>query len=276
MNNNFYFTLPISDKTINIPIEINWDFVGRTDDIEKWQSDVLTEILGIGVDFEVARYAHSEYSPTDTRTSLNYEFYFYSGQPVNLTASTLNSIDWVNSYLPEGFETSEIYFYRKPFTKSFFKLDFYSSSDEKNQTIYFTIIIPTQQGEFELGLISQSLREVLIRKPKYKLDFIGDKEGFFVYWLTDRSYIDLDTFYMSTKFFDAKIGVFVKMMNRPQSIFPAPNRYNFSGSTYYYNKVILDFSNYTFKVYDGVNNQRIGTLTNPIKWYEYVNPILIQ
>jgi len=258
VNNNFYFTLPVSDKTINIPIEINWDFVGRTDDIEKWQSDVLTEILGIGVDFEVARYSHSEYSQTDTRTSLNYEFYFYSGQPVNLTASTLNSIDC------------------KPFTNSFFKLDFYSSNDEKNQTIYFTIIIPVQQGEFESGLISQSLRQVLIRKPKYKLDFIGDKEGFFVYWLTDKSYIDLDTFYMSAKFFDAKIGVFVKMMNRPQSIFPAPNRYNFSGSTYYYNKVILDFSNYTFKVYDGVNNQRIGTLTNPIKWYEYVNTILIQ
>ena len=72
MNNNFYFTLPISDKAINIPIEINWDFVGRTDDIEKWESDVLTEILGIGVDFEVARYSHSEYSPTDTTTSLNY------------------------------------------------------------------------------------------------------------------------------------------------------------------------------------------------------------
>ena len=279
--NRYYFTLPISDKTINIPVEINWDFLGRTDDIEKWETEVLRDVLGDGIDFEVTRFSHDNYSPANFNTlpnpstSINYEFNFYNGLPINITGITTGDYsNWVTSYLAEGFQASEVYYYRRPFTNSFFKLDFYSSDDEKNQVIYFTIIIPVQQGEFESVSISPSISNVLIRKPKYKLDFVGDKEGFFIYWLTNREYINLDTFYMSAKFFDAKIGVFVRMMNRPQSILNQSSRYTFLTRSYFYNKVVLDFQNYTYKVYDGQNNQRIGIEGNPIKWYEYVNPVL--
>jgi hypothetical protein len=40
----------------------------------------------------------------------------------------------------------DIYYYVKPFTKSFFKLDFYDSKDAITQTNYFTVILPVQQG----------------------------------------------------------------------------------------------------------------------------------
>jgi hypothetical protein len=103
------------------------------------------------------------------------------------------------------------------------------------------------------------------------LDFVGDKEGFFVYWLDIPQFLTINTFYMSIKFFDAKEGVFVRMMNVPQC--SLPNKYQFESGKYFYHKVILNYETKTYEIYDGNNpNTRIGTTTNPMKWYEYVNP----
>jgi hypothetical protein len=103
------------------------------------------------------------------------------------------------------------------------------------------------------------------------LDYIGDKEGFFIYWLRKREYIDISRFFMSAKFFDAKLGVYVKMCNTPQSAIPNP--FTFNGDNYFYYQVNLDYITKTYEVY-GTSNlvQRVGTENLPIKWYEYVNP----
>ena len=113
---------------------------------------------------------------------------------------------------------------------------------------------------------------VLIRKPKFILNYVGDKEGFFVYWLKKRTFLDVSRFYMSAKFFDAKTGQFVRMMNRPQSSILG-NKYNFSQSEYFYYRLDLDYEKRTYQVFDTFNiqPQRVGGLT-PIKWYEYINP----
>jgi len=272
--NNFYFKLPITNLSIQLPVEIQWDFLDRSNAIQAFERDVVTQIIGSPEDFEITRFAHNDVDPTvvpaNTKTDINYEFYFYNtGATTTLTATTA-STDWVNSYITEGFNSAELYYFAKPFTNSFFKLDFYDTSDPKTQINYFTIIIPTQQGFTTGATISPLTPPVQIKYPKFKLDYVGDKEGFFIYWLRSRSFIDIDTFYMTAKFFDAKIGVFVKMMNRPQSVLPqGPGRFSFSGSTYFYNKVVLDYDKKTYQVFDGGNNQRIGTAT-PIKWYEYV------
>jgi hypothetical protein len=171
----------------------------------------------------------------------------------------------------EGFTSNEVYYYANPFTKSFFKLDFYDTKDLKTQTNYFTIILPVQQGLTEIASISQILPNVNIKKPTFKLDYIGDKEGFFIYWLRKREYVDLTTFYMSAKFFDAKLGVYVKMTNVPQS--SIPNVYTFNNEDYFYYQVNLDYNTKTYEVYSTSNSvQRVGTDNLPISWYEYVNP----
>jgi len=141
---------------------------------------------------------------------------------------------------------------------------------ETEQTNYVTIIIPTQQGE-RMDTLMQTTN-VLIRKPKFILNYVGDKEGFFVYWLKKRTFLDVSRFYMSAKFFDAKIGQFVRMMNRPQSSILG-NKYNFSQSEYFYYRLDLDYEKRTYQVFDTFNiqPQRVGGLT-PIKWYEYINP----
>ncbi len=282
MNNNKYtFTLPKGDdKYINIPIEIKWDFIGQDDAIEEYQQQVVEEIVGFPGDFEILRFAHASYD-NDTKTDVKYDFHFFAdingNVPVNpaslVPGSTISN--WIASYIPEGFLTTEIYYYIKPFTKSFFKLDFYDTKDSISQTNYFTVIIPVQQGFTVSGTVSSLLPPVQIKIPSFKLDYVGDKEGFFFYWLRDKDFYNgLNTFYMTAKFFDARLGIFVKMTNTPQCLITSP--FTFNPEDYYYYKVILDYNTKTYQIFDNNSNSsffgsRVGT-TSSIKWYEYVNP----
>lgn len=265
-NNSYRIRLTDSNKELKIPIQMKWDFMGRDESIDEYQTDVVKEVIGVPGDFEISRFSHKEFGIYN-KTEINYQFYFYSGNQSSVSSSTIT--DWVDSYQGLGFTTKQIYYYEKPFTKSFFKLDFYDTSDTKTQTNYLTIIIPTQQGYFEKSTISSVLPTVNIRKPKYKLDFIGDKEGYFIYWLRDEQYYNLTTFYMTAKFFDARVGSFIPMINTPQSSLNG-NTFTFNASNYFYVKVNLDYDNYQYEVLD-LNNLRIGT-TTPIKWYQYVDP----
>ena len=252
----------ITDKQINIPVELQWDYLGLDMAIEEYEQTVITEVIGVGRDFEVSRFEHLPATATTNNTEINYEFYFYSG-------GSLNDINnWRINYLGEGFTPQEVYYYENNFSNSFFKLDFYDTPDEKAQTNYLTIILPTQQG---LTMETQMQRTLVnIKKPKFVLDYVGDKEGFFIYWLKKRNFLDVSTFYMSAKFYNAKTGQFVRMINRPQSLqninsFSVNNTFNF----YYLYK--LDYPSQKYVVYDIITFDRVGT-TTPIKWYEYVGP----
>lgn len=265
------YKIPISslDKQLDIPVEIKWDFLERDQAIDQYQKPVLDEIIGPPVDFELTRFPHNQYNSTITNsylTKINYEFYFYN------TGGTMSNLaSWGNTYENAGFSTKDIYTYIKPFTKSFFKLDFYDTRSETSQKNYFTIILPVQQGDFDVVTISTFLTNVKIRKPKYGLDYVGDKEGFFIYWLRETDYINLDEFYMSAKFFNARRGGFVRMMNKPQSTLSG-NYYTFNNEDYFYYKVKLDYSGRNYEIISTLTNSRVGTDINPILWYEYVNP----
>lgn len=264
MSNKFRFTIPNEEQYILLPIEMKWDMYGQEDSIELYEEEVLKDIIGSPEDFEILRFSHSPYDD-GYRTDINYSFFFYSGNSNDVETST--TLNWVNSYLPEGFTKSEIYYFSKPFTKSFFKLDFYDTMDGSTQTNYFTVIIPVQQGFTEEVSLSPYTPNVFIKKPSYKLDFVGDKEGFFIYWMKNLEFYNLTSFYMSAKFFDGRLGVYVKMSNIPQS--ELPNVFNFD-SKYFYYKVNLNYNNKTYEVLNDLNN-RVGTISD-IKWYEYVNP----
>ena len=246
---------------INVPIQSTWDFEGLDDAIDQYEERAIKEVVGVGYDFEVDRFPHAPYNTN--QTDINYEFYFFSGGSLSTESS------WKISYLGEGFTTQDVYYYSNKFTRSFFKLDFYDTVDEKRQKNYFTIIIPTQQGEMVPAQISQT--PVYIRTPKYKLDYIGDKEGFFIYWLKNLEFIPINTFYMTAKFYNASTGQFTKMMNKPQSTIDG-NKYEFDQITYFYYRVVLNYVEQNYTVLPLYSQDRVGLSTQPIKWYEYVNP----
>lgn len=280
--NRFKFILPKNDKFIDLPIEMKWDFYGRDDSISVYEDDVINQLTGNKEDFEILRFAHAPYS-SDTKTDVKYMFHFFSVNgtvPPNPVQNVYSSIasDWISSYIPEGFNVKEIYYYVKPFTKSFFKLDFYDSNTAITQTNYFTVIIPTQQGATQNVSLSPYKPNVDIRTPNFTLDYVGDKEGFFLYWLRKKSFLDInpnpahttETFYMTAKFFDARLGVFVKMTNKPQITINQANPFQFKPEIYFYYKVVLDYVTYTYKIFD-LQGLRVGD-SGPIKWYEYINP----
>jgi hypothetical protein len=264
-----------ADKQINIPVKLTWDYLGLDMAINEYETQVIKEVVGVGRDFEVSRFAHEPATGTTDNTEINYEFYFYSGGSLD------NITSWNIDYMSEGFTPQDLYYFNNNFSNSFFKLDFYDTPDEKRQTNYLTIIIPTQQG---LKMDTQMQRNVVsVKKPKFILDYVGDKEGFFIYWLKKRTFLDIDTFYMTAKFFNAKTGQFTKMMtgrgddpldntNGPQSnINPGTeNKYDFDNLLYFYYTVKLDYQKQTYQVFN-TYGQRLGT-NIPIKWYEYINP----
>lgn len=245
---------------------MTWDMEGRNDAIDVYENEVLDLIVNPTEDFEVTRYAHKMYN--GSQTDINYQFYFLP--PIfQVTASTAS--DWVMSYTAETITNKEIYYSSNAFKNSFFKIDFYNTDKTETQQIRATIIIPTHQGNTVTGNIGTGLtvQNIEIKTPNFVLDYVGDKEGFFVYWLKNPTYITEKTFYMSAKFYNAKTGNFVRMMNQPQS--SLPNAFNFDKSKYFYYKVNVDYANFEYDV-TTLLNARVGTSTNPIKWYEYVNP----
>lgn len=260
----------IFDRTksnaLNIPIEIDWDFAGQEQSIELYQDDVIKKVIGNGYDFEVNRFPHDE-DPLTKKTEINYEFYFYSG------GSTANVSNWKMNYNLEGLTNEDIYYFTNNFTRSFFKLDFYDSVDEKRQTNYITVILPTTQGYKSSGILNN--QTVNLKIPKFTLDFIGDKEGFFFYWLKELQFLNINTFYMTAKFYNASTGEFMKMMNTCQGSLNPSDYQNFDITKYFYYRVVFDYDKTCYRVYSfdpqtGAE-QRVGT-TTPIKWFEYLNP----
>jgi hypothetical protein len=262
----------LKNKEITIPIELTWDYLGMDQSIDEYEVEIIKQVTGGYGDFEVNRFAHAPILNPDPNssipfesTSIEYEFNFYSGGPLDVSAN------WRNDYISEGFTTQDIYYYENNFSNSFFKLDLYDNVDEKRQTNYITIIIPTQQGLTIDATMNRT--PVKIKRPYFILDYVGDKEGFFIYWLRENFYININEFYMSAKFFNARRGIFVNMMNRPQSIFSASgNYYTFNKSNYFYYKVSLNYPSKTYEVYDTITGLRVGTDVSSINWYEYLNP----
>lgn len=265
--NKYRILLPKNDdKEIVIPIEMTWDFLDRSDSLIPYENKVTEEILNQRKDFEIVRFNYyGQNTSTGWATDINYRFNFVP------TGATVTTATWLPSYVIQGFTPAEIYYYSKPFTQSFFKLDFYDSSDTKKQKLCFTTIIPTQQGLTTPTTIGFQTKD--IKTPIFKLDYLGDKEGFFLYWLKNREVLNVTSLFMSAKFFDAKTGVFIKMMTRPQSSIVG-NKFTFPQEDYFYYRVDLDYVNFTYTVYDYSSGYDIfvGPTANPINWYEYINP----
>jgi len=267
--NNFTFirNATPTDREVILPISNEFDFSGINEAYQEFEESVLSQLLKSDDDFEVNRFCHSENS--DGTTNVDYQFNFFSGSSVTATTSS-DSNYWINSY-QTYFTAYNIYNVSPAFDKSFFKLDFYDSPLTTDQKLYFSIIIPTQQGKTETAVLFNS-KTLNIRKPYFSLDYVGDKEGFFIYWLKKRLYVNVDTFYVSAKFYNADIGQFIKFMNTPQSSIPGPIKFNFDGSDYFYYKYVLNYDEQTYKVYGYPVENEVGSISSSIKWYEYVNP----
>jgi hypothetical protein len=280
---NYRFTYNAEDKSINIPIEINFDMEGREQAIETYEQEIKLAAINEIKDFELTRFSHSPWETNNNKTEIWYKFNFFNPfGNTNFLTTPPASNQWLDDYQYATFTDEEIYYFANSFKKSFYKMDFYDNTNSETQKLMFSVILPTQQGQKESGnLFNNPNLQVLVKKPLMVLDFIGsDKEGFFLYWLKNQTFLSQTEFYMSCKFYNAKIGQFVRMMNTPQSSFNGPNIYDFNKGQYFYYKVVIDYDNYMYSVFREIPVLsgtpllfRVGDgSNNPINWYEYVNP----
>ena len=265
------------DLALQTPILTTWDLNGVNESIDVFENEIIQKAVNPIDNFETIRYSHARWAPqiinVDPKTSTHYNFYFYSATTDSSITATTTNTAWVTDYRANGFTSRQIYYNDDVFSKSYFKLDFYDSKKSTSQQNLLTIIIPTQQGLTTSAVIGQNT--VAIRKPEYQLNFTGDKEGYFVYWLKSSEFFnpEINTLYMSVKFYDASIGGFKKMMNTPQGTLP--DKFNFDQDIYFYYTLKLNYDDYTYEVFlENVITPltKVGTDYNPIKWYEYVNP----
>jgi hypothetical protein len=252
-----------NEYKIVFPVETDNTYLGLDMGVEVIQNEVVNEIIGTPKNYEITRFEPKPISPFGvySGSSLNFKFNFYSG-PLN---------GWVLSYSPI-FEYQQIYYNTNSFSNSFYKLDFYDSREKKNQKIVFTVIIPTQQGEIVSEQIFPSWYAndgfVNLKTPYLKLDYLKDKEGYFIYFLSDPTLLNINEFYASFKFFDGTKGNFKSFLTINPSTF---TNNNFNPDEYSFLKVVLNYSDYTYQYIDN-NNNPIGSNTAPINLYEYVNP----
>lgn len=275
--NKYKILLNNTDKQIDIPIKMDFDFYDQDNDIDIFQEKTELEIIGKPIDFESRRFSHSGYTTgnsTTLLTDINYKFYFFNSATAISAATSAN---WDSNYLTTGlFSERNLYYFEDPFNKSFFKIDFYDSPNDTNQTIYLTVILPVQQGVKlrypTVPTISPFIYDVDLSQPIFKLDSIGaNKEGFYIYWINNTRFINVTTFYMSAKFFNGRTGKFERMMNRNQASLGG-TRFNFNPETHFYNKVVINYNTSVYSVFDPFTGNRIGTVSQPINWYQYVSP----
>ena len=242
-------------KKINVALDMNWDFLDREDSLIRYEGDILPDILGNPVDYEVERFfKQPEFKGIESGFTYNFNF-------KNASANT-----WTLSYLKsDRFTFKEVYENQPKFGKSFFKLDLYDTTNNLRRKNYLTIIINKRNNKVPY-LLQNPERLVELDIPSYTLNYNKNQEGFFIYWFKDPSILNINTLYMSCKFFDANTGQFTVFTTKNQNESTSPNQLSYD---FYYKQVNFNYTNYTYTItpVDEIDN----ILTN-IDWYEYVNP----
>ena len=241
-----------ADNKIQVSLGETWDFSNREDLINSYSEGVMYELIGSGIDYEIARFAKAPtyISATNSnRTLIRHEFNFYNP----------DTATWSNTYInPNYFTFDEIKNNSKSFKNSFFKLDLYDYMEQSKRKNFLTLILQNSQNTFNYTHFN---RVYEIKKPDYSLDYLINPEGFFIYWFKDSSVLNLNNLFMTAKFFNAKTGEFVTFLNKQT------NQTKILDSLFYY-KVNFNFNNYTYFYTETNNNTEVET----IRWYEYLNP----
>ena len=211
----------------------------------------------------------------------------------------------------KGYTNAELSENTSDLLKSFFKLDFYDSPVKTRQKFYMSNIlspvnglrlnlcsidadcrndaigatppnVATEWGALNMNIPDPPIMDISglntildtarnVPVPRYHFDMDNNSIGYFFYWLKESTYLNLNTFYMSSKFYNGRDGEVSRFTTVDPSTIPNPISFDTANNMYY--KLILDKNNFTYWVED-LAGTRVGTdINNPIEFWEYINPV---
>jgi hypothetical protein len=211
------------DKSTTFSNDLGWE-----ESFKEAERDILESIINPVENYETVRYINEPYSGT-TGDICDIWYFFYFIDTSNTYAKGLD-------YNLAGITPKENASLLKQTTKSFFRLEFYTTPSRETQKLVFAknLSIPLGQKVFDQNLIDQ------IFVPVFNGNNYRNTENMYLFWFGDDSVFSGTTFYMTARFFNADDGSVTQFLNKDINA-------NNSGL---------------------INEERVGTYNLPIKFYE--------
>jgi len=262
------------DENQNLIINKEQDFLndlGWQENMIQFEDEVLSTIINPIENYETVRYIHKPYDTTVSgltfsQTDIWYNFYFVSGT------------SYTQDYNIVGIDTHENAKMLKQATQSFFRLEFYKTPHisgttyepptRVNRKLSFAknLALPLGEKYFYTGNnINEDIFFPVFMGSNYR-----NKENMYLFWFQDESVLSEtvlsgDTFWMTTKFFNANDGTIIDFVNRP---IYSNVEINEANDMYY--KLVIDRTDYSYQYfrYTGTTGDRVGESIDSIKFYE--------
>jgi hypothetical protein len=210
-------------KTTTFSNDLGWE-----ESFKEAERDILESIINPVENYETIRYINEPYTEsTGLVSDIWYFFYFIDGS--NTYAKGLD-------YSLAGITPKENALLLKQTTKSFFRLEFYTTPSRETQKLVFAknLPIPLGQKVFDQNLLDN------IFVPVFNGNNYRNTENMYLFWFGDDTIFSGTSFYMTARFFNADDGTITQFLNKDLNV-------DNSGLT------------------DG---QRLGSYATPIKFYE--------
>jgi hypothetical protein len=264
-----------NDQNILLPFNQHFKTdLGWVENAQQMEQEILFDIINPVVNYETVRYSHSPYEVTSSsgttynQSDIWYEFYF------------LNEFNtYVQNYETVGITLRENAKMLKQSTESFFRLEFYKTSNDEspnqtNRRLVFSknLSLPLGERIFFTGIAPGTTLPLndFVYVPVFYGSNFKNTENMYFFWFIDETpfsetNITGNTFYMTAKYYNAKDGSIIDFVNKAKNI----NDDIIEEEDLYY-KVIIDRTDFSYVVYDynGSIGNRNGTQMVPIKFFE--------
>ena len=256
-----------NDLNRNIVLNSETNFrtdLGWEESFQEFEKDTLESIINPAVNFETVRYAHKSCTGGTgniEQMDIWFYFYFYNNQNPPTHIGGLN-------YEYIGLTPEKNAKVLRQDNDSFFRLEFYKvpegqNPNSTNRKLVFTKHLPIPLGEKVL----YSPNNNYIYVPVFMGSNFRNKENMYLFWFQDNTVMDGtlmsgNTFYMTVKFFNTIDGQTSSFTNYDKIYSGVTTE-----ETDVYYKMVIDRTDYTYMIYSGVTEVRVGCSTNPIRFY---------
>lgn len=242
-----------SDLSLNISTEQDLKTnLGWHENFQESEDKILRDIINPIENYETVRYIHEPYTYSGI-SQCDIWFYFYFIDSLYTYAKGLD-------YNLVGISPNENATMLKHTVKSFFRLEFFTTPNRRDQKLIFskTLSLPLGQKVF-LTNLSDYIYVPVFYGNNYK-----NSENMYFFWFQDETVYSGDTFYMSARFFNAEDGTIIPFVNKDLG----SNSLIDQNDLFY--EVNIDRTNFSYVVnqYNGSSGSRKGKPNDPITFYE--------